>query len=240
MSPRGYRMGQRQADVDETRARIVEAARGQLTETGTLSLDAVARRADVARATVYYQFGSKTGLLEAVCDALAAQGRMERLAEAFGSADPWQAVDRFVEVIGEFWAVDRACTRRVRALAALDEEVGRVIAERDARRRHGARVLIGRLPDAPPDAAALLFVLTGFETFDALAGEAEAAGSDSGAAADGTASDEADPSASEAVDGKASVVTDPSASPVAAEADLRVAIPAVIRLARAALGGPVA
>ncbi|MFI6848718.1 TetR/AcrR family transcriptional regulator [Kitasatospora sp. NPDC050467] len=171
MSPRSYRMGQRQADVDETRARIVAAARGQLTGAGTLSLDAVAKRADVARATVYYQFGSKTGLLEAVCDALAAEGGMARLAEAFALPEPWPAVDRFVEVMGGFWAVDRVCTRRLRALAALDEEVGRVVGARDARRREGAGVLAARLDGAPQDAAALLFVLTGFETFDALAGE---------------------------------------------------------------------
>lgn len=171
MSPRPYRMGQRQADVDGTRARIVEAARAQLTEKGTLSLDAVARRADVARATVYYQFGSKTGLLEAVCDALAEQGGMARIVEAFTLPDPWPAVDRFVEVMGGFWAVDRVCTRRLRALAALDEEVGRVVRERDARRREGAEVLTGRLDGVPQDAAAVLFVLTGFETYDALAGE---------------------------------------------------------------------
>ncbi|MER6398098.1 TetR/AcrR family transcriptional regulator [Kitasatospora sp. NPDC001603] len=171
MSPRSYRMGQRQADVDGTRARIVEAARARLAKTGTLSLDAVARSADVARATVYYQFGSKTGLLEAVCDALAEQGGMARIVEAFTLPDPWAAVDRFVEVMGGFWAVDRVCTRRLRALAALDEEVGRVVRERDARRREGAEVLTGRLDGAARDAAAVLFVLTGFETYDVLAGE---------------------------------------------------------------------
>ncbi|MBO1414237.1 TetR/AcrR family transcriptional regulator [Streptomyces sp. FH025] len=171
MSPRSYRMGQRQAEVDETRARIVAAARAHLTETGTLSLDAVAKRADVARATVYYQYGSKTRLLEAVCDALAAEGGMAHLADAFGHADPWTAVDRFVEVMAGFWAVDPDCTRRLRALGALDDEVGKVIADRDDRRRHGAAVLAARLPAAPPDAAALLFVLTAFETFDALAAE---------------------------------------------------------------------
>ncbi|MFC0602549.1 TetR/AcrR family transcriptional regulator [Streptomyces palmae] len=199
MTPRAYRMGQRQADVDETRVRITDAARAQLAETGALSLDAVARRADVARATVYYQFGSKTGLLEAVFDALAAQGGMARLAEAFTHREPWSAVDRFVEVMGGFWAVDRVCTRRLRALAALDEEVGRVIGERDARRREGTKVLAGRLERAPRDAATLLFVLTGFETFDALAGEE-----------------------------------------VGPDGDLRVAIPAVTRLVRSALGGPAA
>ncbi|MEV4561005.1 helix-turn-helix domain-containing protein [Kitasatospora sp. NPDC049285] len=171
MSPRSYRMGQRQADVDETRARIVEAARRHLAETGALSLDAVARRADVARATVYYQFGSRTGLLEAVCDALAADGGLDRLASVFTAADPWQAIDGFVAAFGEFWAVDRLCTRRLRALAALDEETAQVIADRDARRHQGARVLTARLPEPPADAGALLAALTGFETYDALARE---------------------------------------------------------------------
>ncbi|WP_051837167.1 TetR/AcrR family transcriptional regulator [Streptomyces sp. NRRL WC-3742] len=212
MSPRSYRMGQRQAEVDETRARIVAAARAQLTESGALSLDAVARRADVARATVYYQYKSRVGLLEALCDALAAEGGMARLAEAFGRPDPWTAVDRFVEVMAGFWSVDPACTRRLRALGALDEEVGRVIAERDARRRQGASVLAGRLPDAPSDAAALLYILTSFETFDALASETPSA-------APGDPSREA-PEALEARE------------------SLEAAVPAVTRLARAALGAP--
>lgn len=66
MSPRPYRLGQRQAATEKTRARIISAARELLMEstgyTG-FSIDAVARQADVARMTVYHQFGSKIGLL---------------------------------------------------------------------------------------------------------------------------------------------------------------------------------
>ena len=65
MSPRPYRLGQRQVAADETRSRILNAARSQLEEEASFSIDAVARRADVARMTVYYQFGSRRGLLEA-------------------------------------------------------------------------------------------------------------------------------------------------------------------------------
>src|SRR2546430_2914681 len=43
------------------------------------SIEAVARRADVARMTIYHQFGSKMGLLEALCDSLAVTGEMEQL-----------------------------------------------------------------------------------------------------------------------------------------------------------------
>ena len=79
MSPRPYRLGQRQAATDETRARILAAARELLAASDGLtgfSIEAVARQADVARMTVYYQFGSKPGLLEALFDDLAARGQI--------------------------------------------------------------------------------------------------------------------------------------------------------------------
>src|SRR5215472_15221569 len=86
MSPRPYRLGQRQASTEQTRARIIAAARELLVARNGFSgfsIDAVARQADVARMTVYYQFGSKIGLLEALSDSLATHGGMEQLADAF-------------------------------------------------------------------------------------------------------------------------------------------------------------
>jgi AcrR family transcriptional regulator len=86
MSPRPYRLGQRQAATELTRASILNAARELLMSSNGyshFSIDAVARQADVARMTVYHQFGSKIGLLEGLCDSLAASGGMEQLATAF-------------------------------------------------------------------------------------------------------------------------------------------------------------
>jgi hypothetical protein len=66
--------------------------------------------------------------------------------------------------------------RRLRALAALDPDVGAVIADRDQRRLHGLRVLLTRLiPDLDAtgrldQTARVLHTLTSFETFDTLAG----------------------------------------------------------------------
>jgi AcrR family transcriptional regulator len=83
MSPRPYRLGQRQAASERTRTRIIIAARELLLSVegfAGFSIDAVARQADVARMTVYHQFDSKIGLLEALCDSLAIYGRMEQLA----------------------------------------------------------------------------------------------------------------------------------------------------------------
>ena len=64
MSPRPYRLGQRQVLTEQTRERILTATRELLmTSDGFsgFSIDAVARQADVARMTVYHQFGSKLG-----------------------------------------------------------------------------------------------------------------------------------------------------------------------------------
>ncbi len=51
-------------------------------------------------ATVYYQFGSKSGLLEALCDDLAASGQMGDLAKVFTTPDPLDALHAFVAAKG--------------------------------------------------------------------------------------------------------------------------------------------
>jgi AcrR family transcriptional regulator len=181
MPPRRYRTEKRQASAEQTRARIVHAARELLMAGGSFTgftIDAVARQAGVARMTVYYQFRSKAGLLEALCDSLAERGQMERLAAAFGRPEPRGALEAFVGVFGHFWESDRLVIRRLRGLAALDPDFEQVIRGRDERRREGLRVLVGRLlrgrgRASPPDveeAVNLLWTLTAFETFDALAG----------------------------------------------------------------------
>jgi AcrR family transcriptional regulator len=192
VSPRSYRLGQRQAAVDDTRQRVLEAARSLLTDPSgykAFTVDAVARAADVARPTVYYQFGSKTGLIEALCDDLAADGRLD-LAGAFGESDPVAGLQRLVAGFAEFWASQRQLTRRLRALAALDPEVGQVIAARDERRRQALQVLVARLSsdqdrgersvarDADT-AISVLLAITSFETFDVVA-RAEATGTEAG------------------------------------------------------------
>ena len=173
MSPRPYRLGQRQVAADETRARILAAARDQLAEDTSFSIDAVARRADVARMTVYYQFGSKRGLLEALFDALAARGGMQQLPGAFQQANPEAALNRFIDVFARFWSSDRIVLRRLRAMAALDRELDEVLRERNEGRRNGLRVIVSRLPARTRHIAEtvdLLFALTSFENFDVLAG----------------------------------------------------------------------
>src|SRR4051812_49888058 len=76
MSPRPYRLGSRAESIEQTRGRIIAAMRELLARDGdrSTSLEEVARVADVARATVYHQFGSKAGLLEAVVGGIHRRG----------------------------------------------------------------------------------------------------------------------------------------------------------------------
>src|SRR5260370_9561179 len=97
--PRQYRLGQRQATTEQTGARIINAARELLAESSGFSgfsIDAVARQADVARMTVYHQFGSKIGLLEALSDYLAAHGGMEHMAGAFRRPERLAALHEYI------------------------------------------------------------------------------------------------------------------------------------------------
>src|SRR5579864_9089865 len=122
MSPRPYRLGQRQAATEQTRTRIITAARELLIASdgfSGFSIDAVARQADVARMTVYHQFGSKIGLLEALCDSLASYGGMEQLASAFRRPEPLDALDEYITVFCRFYDSERLLARRLHGLAAL-------------------------------------------------------------------------------------------------------------------------
>lgn len=180
MSPRPYRLGQRQANTEQTRARILSAARELLMESrgfSGFSIDAVARQADVARMTVYHQFGSKIGLLEALFDSLASHGGMEQLAGAFQQANPLAALNEYIRVFGRFWGSDRLVTRRIRGLAALDPDFEQAVRSRDEWRRKGLRVIVGRLAEhygrpttSLDEAVDMLYTLIGFECFDTLAG----------------------------------------------------------------------
>ncbi len=67
---RPYRLGKRQASVDETRRRIIDAATLEFADNGidATSMQAVARRADVAPGTVLYHYPSPDDLVDAAVE----------------------------------------------------------------------------------------------------------------------------------------------------------------------------
>lgn len=181
MSPRPYQLGRRQEAADETRERVLAAARELLIAPdgyARFTIDAVARQAGVARMTVYYRFQSKAGLLEALCDALVAKsGIFEGMAEVFRLAEPQQALERFLGVVGRFYDTDPVLMRRLHGLSTLDPEFQQVLEARNERRRDGLRRLLQRLqPQRPPEwietKAGVLHSITTFGVYDGLSAAA--------------------------------------------------------------------
>jgi AcrR family transcriptional regulator len=126
--------------------------------------------------TVYHQFKSRVGLLEALFDDLARRGGLVTLPAVFTKEDPAEALAAFVRVFCRFWQSERIVLRRVRAAAALDPGLERALAARDERRRQGLRVIVDRLnkgntmtPGDVTDTVDLLHALTSFDTYDMLA-----------------------------------------------------------------------
>jgi AcrR family transcriptional regulator len=182
MNPRTYRRDKRQTATEETRTRIITAARELLSaEDGVagFSIDAVAREAGVARMTVYYQFNSKRGLYEAISDDLAVRAEVgERIGSAFRHHDALDALDAFIGAFGHFWSTDRIVIRRLQGLGAIDPEIERGDRARNERRRKGLRNMLERLAaqyNLPPadrlgEMVDVLYAVTSFATFDDLAG----------------------------------------------------------------------
>jgi AcrR family transcriptional regulator len=173
VSPRSYQSERRLAATNETRSRILEAARALLSQAGGVpfTIDAVAERADVARMTIYHQFGSKPGLIAALSDDLASRGGIGRLPEAFMAADPRSGLEILVQVFMHLWESERLVVQRLRALSALDPEFADH-EDRNQRRRQAISVVLRRLNPVPADLddkADLLTAMTSFESYETLA-----------------------------------------------------------------------
>src|SRR5690349_3100880 len=176
---RSYKPVDRLRSVEAGRERIVAAARELLEadDSEGFSIDAVARHAGVARMTVYNQFESKAGLLEALFDSLALNGPLAGIPQIFKQSDPLAALDEYVAIFGRFWTINRRTHRRLRAAAVHDAELAAAMASRNERRRRGIAELLRRLDDRvnpivpASEVVTVLYVMLSFETFDAFAGD---------------------------------------------------------------------
>jgi len=177
MPKRSYVSPVRADAAAEKRNRVIEAAARLLREEHGItafSLEAVAKAAGVTRLTVYNQFGSRRGLLEAVFDDIAQRGRIMRLGEAWAAPDPRTGLELLVEIFCEFWSSDPAIGRLQDAML-IDPEIAQALGERLGRGRQIIGGLVARLaedratPAQQRDTADLVFGLTGFAMFRLLA-----------------------------------------------------------------------
>lgn len=177
MTPRSYISPRRKAAAIATRAHVIATATELLrNEEGAaaMSLESAAHAAGVARATVYNQFGSRRGLLEAVFDERAREGGLFRIAGAMALESSRDSLHRIITIFCDFWSFDPVIGR-LNITAARDAEFEQAIAERNERRRRVVSAVVGRLhreglvrAGARKDLVDLLFVFTSWSMFDAL------------------------------------------------------------------------
>lgn len=177
---RRYDRGARRADqVAERRQQIVAAARDVLVGDGytQFGLDSVAQHAGVTRMTIYNQFGSRLGLLDAVADDLTQRGMgVEQNDQALAQPTPSVALRALVTMVCRFWQTDPLLFRRLVGLSAVDPQVRETFEARDQIRRESvARVVQGlagegriRSPFTLEQATAAITVWLSFPTWDQL------------------------------------------------------------------------
>ena len=160
----------------ETRARLLGAAATLFAEQGidAVSVDAVAEAAGRTSGSVYSHFGSKQGLLLALLDAWKDSVLTVLLAEVAVTDSPvgqlaavWEHVAGTDEAQSGSWSL---LEQELRLRAARDDEVARVLRDRDTEARRfsadqlaGWAAAVGAAPVAEPDALAVLVkaLLTG-------------------------------------------------------------------------------
>jgi AcrR family transcriptional regulator len=93
------RRGRTNSRGDATREQILEAAVELLGEMGYagLSISAVCDRADVAPTAIYWHFGNKAGLMEAVIARIG--GYSEHILAEVAAAEPAERLDRLIAEI---------------------------------------------------------------------------------------------------------------------------------------------
>lgn len=179
MCPRPYRLGRREVTVDETRERVLSAATEVFADSGFFraTLDDVAAKAGVARATVYYQFKSKFGLLEAtIAHVLESSPGVESMRKAREHPDAVEGLRLYMQEVCKFWVHDFVFFRNVIGLAAIDPDAAKATDQYDLRRRELLVWTVkrledqGRLRDGISQRQALdtIWLLTSFRSFDHL------------------------------------------------------------------------
>ena len=179
MATRRYEQRLRAQTAEETRRRVLDAMYDQLRKTPAepLSVDRIARSAEVARSTVYAIFGSRAGLFDAFAADVLERGGFRRVLDAVADPDPRATLRAGITGGVSTFAAYRDVFRALVSMAALDPDaVGGAMQRSEERRAKGMMRLARRLARAgllregltATQAADRLWVLTSFDAFDLL------------------------------------------------------------------------
>ena len=178
MAIRQYRLGRRQASVDRTRTRILSAAEHAFAEAGFYGADLedVSARAGVTRKTVYNQFASKRGVLDALISEMEERASIgDRIQAILEAPDPRRSLAVYFREACRFWAANQTVMRNLYGLAATDTEARQVLAAHDAARKRRLVSFVNKLAaqhalsTGPAEALETLWFLSSFAAFEHLA-----------------------------------------------------------------------
>ena len=140
------------------------------------SVEALAEKAGVSRATVFNRFGSKLGVLEALVERCFTGPEMQAIREALELEDPVAALEAMIEPSCAIWENRGFVVEQLYAIVILEPGAAALIDEIEADQRSGLESLTRRLARAgrlrpglgEARAAATLDMLTSLETFQRL------------------------------------------------------------------------
>jgi AcrR family transcriptional regulator len=178
MSARPYRTRPRTDRSEATRERIKTAVRELLTEGRfhASSVEEVADRAGVARATLYQHFRSRLELVDAICESFDENPALLQLRKAVELSDADAALAETIRLTVRFWSSEDAVLRQLYGVAAVDPAAQDLVDRQRADRRSEYERLVRNLDHArrlragltPRRALTLLLVLSSYDTYREL------------------------------------------------------------------------
>jgi AcrR family transcriptional regulator len=180
VATRRYEQRLRADAAEQTRQSILDAVYEQLRREPSkpVSLEQVARMANVARSTVYLIFGSRAGLFDALStDLWWHRAGFQQVVDAVAHPDARAHLREGISAGVRVFAAHRDVFRALFSMAQLDADaVGGAIARIEENRAGGMAHLARRLaeqevlrPDVTADQATdLLWLLASFDSFDQL------------------------------------------------------------------------
>jgi AcrR family transcriptional regulator len=179
---RVYRSPTRERQADETRRRIADAAEVLFRAEGyePTTIDAIARRADVASQTVYATFGSKRGILTELIDRAAFGTEYQELvSRALESRDPVARLRFAAAIARRIFDAQSAMLDFLYGASVVSPELAEIVRGREGQRYErqagvvDAIVEAGRLKQGltAEDARAILWSLTCRELYRLLVQE---------------------------------------------------------------------
>lgn len=180
---RSYRSPRRREQAEETRRRMLSAARTLFVTKGygQTTIGAIATEAGVAVQTVYAAFGSKGAMLIALLDQLALDADPQRLQKALraSSGDPPQQLREAIAFTGRLYSAGFDLIDLARTVSGVEPELARMWQTGEERRLKANSELVGEWaragalrPGLSPQAATdLLWALSGPDAFRLLVKE---------------------------------------------------------------------